>query len=234
MSSGMLGQSLAVTRRVGLASANGSSLLVDTYQHASPSMARFATMNPFHFVPEWRIPVPGQPGTTASSLESVWQGLKIVNDRTDLEMFHNRPNKRPPEGERGSGFDYAGSRLMFGEHPVDLVAGRLLIYLPAYLYLLDRLVPQSVVEEILGTLRDGSDVLFFDCDDNFDIFDDRTSFSHSALLAAWFGGRLEADFIRPRAAYLDRADLPHTDAGRDSLATDRYLRIHSLEGAWTQ
>lgn len=221
-----LGRSIAVPRRVGLA-AGGQEFQVDTYHRAPESMARFRAMNPFHFDPSWRITVPGQPGCDSSSVESIWQGLKVVGGRLDLDMFNRPAHKRPPEDERGAGFDYAASQLMLGESVVDLVTARLLIYLPVYLELVDRFVPIKVIEEIAAVLASGRDVIFFDWDENMDILNDQASFSHSAILAAWFGGRLETEFLDVRGEWLRRRPLPSAVTQHvGELTLGRYRDVH--------
>lgn len=216
----MTGQARAVSRQRGENS--GTALAVDTADAAPAHMRRWAYLNPFHFRPGWRIPVPGS-GEFACSVESVWQGLKLVDGATDLAMLRRPAAKRPPEAQRGNGFDYRASVFQFGSHTIDLVTARYLIYLPTYLHLLERLVPDIVLREITDALANGQDVHFYDWDANFDIEDASASFSHSAVLAAWFGGRLEPE--------LDRRDrwLAAAGIGRDDhpLALDRYRRLHS-------
>jgi hypothetical protein len=203
-------------------------LLVDTYKGAPPSMVRFAMMNPFHFLSGSGIPVPGQPGVVASSIESIWQGLKIVDGVTDFAMFSEPPHKRPPDDERGDDFPYASSQFLLGGTAVDLVAARLLIYLPAYLYLLDRIVPNGVIEEVIGALSHGRTALFFDWDENFDIRDPRSSFSHSAILAAWFAGSLDRDFIPAFDEY--KRTVPADLGSSITLPLNRYHETHRTKG----
>ncbi|GEM_PF-4058919 len=190
----------AVSRDVGLGLVSSEALRVDTADAAPPEMARFQSMNPFHIEEAWRIPVPGQQ-LRSRSVESIWQGLKVVDGTTDSTMLGARASKRPPEAMRGPDFDYAATRFQYGENEIDLVSARFLIYLPAYLYMLEHLVPVVVTDEI-GHAAEHGVVVFYDWDDNFDITDDRCSFSHSAILASWFGGRLHETMLAPRAAWL--------------------------------
>jgi hypothetical protein len=216
------GRARAVPRHEGEVAAAGPGLAVDTANVAPVPMRRFRCLNPFHFMPGWHIPVPGT-GEFACSVESIWQGLKLVDGATDLAMLRRPARKRPPEDERTGDYDYGGSVFRFGERTIDLVAARYLIYLPTYLYLLDRLVPDLVLREISDALGQGRDVFFYDWDANFDIEDDSASFSHSAVLAAWFGGCLEPE--------LERRDrwLVDVGPGHDSpaLALRRYRRLHT-------
>ncbi|MEU7360196.1 MULTISPECIES: DUF6939 family protein [Streptomyces] len=195
---------------------------MDTALAAPASMRRFVTMNPFHHDPALRLPVPGLPADVrACSVESVWQALKIVDGATDLGMLTGPPSKRPPESERGPGYDYGATTFSYGGRPIGLVAARYLIYLPVYLYALEHVVPEEVTREIGDALSAGRDVVFYDWDSNLDIEDTRDSFSHSAVLAAWFGGRMENEFVARRARWLG-AD----EAARAPLPLDRYHRFH--------
>jgi hypothetical protein len=205
------GRAHPIRRIEGIHGATGA-LRVDTADCAPVEMARFTTMNPFHFNPRWRIPVPGS-DRHAASVEGIWQGLKRVDGRTDLAMFERAPEKRPPDSDRGPEFDYTKTVFEYGEKIIDLVSARLLIYIPAYLYVLDHLVPEKMIEEIATALSNGQDVLFYDWDENFDVLDPTSSFSHSSLLAAWFGGRLEEEFLR------------HFDV-RPRLELGRYHLLH--------
>jgi hypothetical protein len=218
----------AMSRSAGASQPDASALRVDTAAAAPASMRRFVTMNPFHHDPGWRIPVPGLAGAVSSSMESVWQALKLVDGRTDPSLLDAPPVKRPPESQRGAGFDYRATTLAYRGRPIGLVAARYLIYLPAYLHVLDRLVPTEPVREIRQALGTGRDVVFYDWDDNFDIEYPGSSFSHSAVLAAWFAGRIEEEYVQRRQRWFAR-NAPELDEALRSdsgLALERYHRFH--------
>ena len=179
---------LAVSRHEGLRHTTDPGVLcVDTYKSAPGPMGRWQVLCPFYGWPEPMLPVPGRPGITARSVEGVWQGLKLVDGRTDLrQLTTSTPEKRPPDEVRGPDFPYAASQFQFADRQIDLVSARWLIYLPVYVALLRDLVSAQVHHEILSAIDDGRDVLFYDWDDNFDIDDDRSSFSHSSLLQRWY------------------------------------------------
>jgi hypothetical protein len=186
------GGCLALSRPAGLAaSASGDCVCVDTFRKAAQGMARFAPLCPFTTWAGNPFPVPGLPGQRANSVEGVWQGLKLVDGRTDLDQLAGTPHKRPPDHLRTGGYDYRSATFRYGTREIDLLTARLAIYLPTYLYLLDRLVPDAVHDELNGAVEAGRIIVFYDWDSNMDIADDRSSFSHSAVLAAWFSGRLE-------------------------------------------
>lgn len=173
-------------------------LLIDTYDGAPANMAEFRPLNPFHVWPE---PVLAVPGTTetSTSVEAIWQGLKLIDGATDFRQFHSRPCKRPTDAERRASptFRYSEARFRYADAEIDLLSARFLIYAIAFLELLDRAVAPPLIERIRGAARDGAQVVFYDWDDNPDISDTRTSFAHSALLRAWFAGDLGTFLIEP-------------------------------------
>jgi hypothetical protein len=166
-------------------------LCVDTFKDCAAPMRRWRTLGPFTVWDEPVLPVPRRPELRARSVESVWQGLKIVDGELDLAQLTGRPAKRPPDNRRGGSYRYELSRFRFGEIELGLVDARLLIYLPVYLYLLDHVVPREVHAEISSWLATGRTVAFYDWDSNMDIDDASRSFSHSALLARWYTGRMD-------------------------------------------
>jgi hypothetical protein len=192
-------------------SAEGPSVLgVDSADCAPPAMVRFRCFNPFHVFPLPVIPVPGRP-LRSRSVEAVWQGLKLVDGLIDLAMLGATPYKRPSEREREApGYRYAESCFAHGDRVIDLVLARYLVYLPAYLYLLEALVPGDVIEELVAHHRRGGRVIFYDWDDNFDIEDASRPYSHSAVLRAWFGGTLEHELLQPGRDHVHRraAEIP--------------------------
>lgn len=175
---------------------NADCLMIDSYKGAPRNMRPFDCFNPFRVWPEPSIPVPGQDNHLARSVESVWQGLKLVDDIPDFAQFAGQPTKRPPDHARHTdSYRYADSQFLYGERKLGLVSARFLIYLPTYLYLLNTLVPDTVIGTICEHLNQCGPALFFDWDENQDILDPSRSWSHSALLASWFNGTFEKDYL---------------------------------------
>ena len=85
--------------------------------------------SPFTYSPNIRIPVPGQGDTYACSVESIWQGLKIIEGSTDYRLFTQKPKKRTGNVE---GHAYRGNVL-------DIVDARLNIYKPSYFCYVEKL-----------------------------------------------------------------------------------------------
>jgi hypothetical protein len=194
-------------------------------------MARYRPLNPFNRAANRRLPVPGA-AVLASSVEAVWQGLKVVDGRTDFAMFPRRARQRPSGEERQlPGYRYEDSAFLHGDQVVDLVTARLVIYVPTYLFMLEHLAPYELLRSLVRAGRDGRNILFFDVDANFDVFDRSSSFSHSALLASWFSGSLEDSYLR----HIERAltQSPHLALPYPlESVTRRYQRFQrTLRGA---
>lgn len=193
------GRACAVPREAGVYGRTQAPqhVYVDTANCAPAEMAAYRIFNPFDFAPSRIFPVPGQQ-LQAHSVESIWQGLKVVDGETDFAMFKSVPRKRPsPETRLAPTYKYQESVFLYGTTLIDLIAARVCIYLPTYLYLLEHHVPSSVIDDLFATLAAGRDVVCFDWDANHNIFDPTDSFSHSAILAAWLNGTLEGELLVP-------------------------------------
>lgn len=203
-------------------------LMVDTYVGAPVNMRRFCPLNPFTTWPSGSIPVPGYPSLRARSVEAVWQGLKLVDGELDLDQLDGSPKKRPSDSERRvrTGFDYSKTRFLLNGEKIDLATARFMIYLPTYLYLLDRLVPGDLIDEIFTHMNSCTQVVFYDWDSNLDIRDIRSSFSHSSILAAWFNGNLEREFVPKAFTCLPGNQVEKLRLSIDQL-TARYNRYHA-------
>jgi hypothetical protein len=212
------GRAVAVSRIGGLRTLNRPEILsVDTLAAGDVGMQRWRPLCPFNVLETAELPVPGRPELRSRSMEAVWQGLKVVEGRLDLDQLTSVPHKRPPDDQRREDYRYADSEFMLGEKTLDLVTARYLIYLPTYLFVLSYAVSTDLLASIEDWLATGRDVAFYDWDANMDIDDGRSSFSHSALLARWFEGRL--DPLVQHAGRLARAHgvaVPHLPTARPS------------------
>ncbi|MDP7006370.1 MAG: hypothetical protein QF718_09195 [Phycisphaerales bacterium] len=133
------------------------------------------TFSPYSYSKDYLIPVPFNKNLHAHSVESIWQGLKVVSGVTDFTMFLKKPKKR-----RGivQGH-FAKERLL------DITDARSLIYRPSYYYYLDNYVAELVKNKyLLRIIEDG--VAFYDTEDNTVIEDTTAPLAHSAYLADYF------------------------------------------------
>ena len=135
----------------------------------------YKSFSPFTYSPDFRIPVPGQEGVYACSVESIWQGLKLIDGVADFEMFTRKPEKRNGEVQ---GHEFDGRVL-------DPVSARINIYQPAYLFYVENHVPSEAKESVLElALKQG--ISFYDVESNLDIEDTSAPLAHSAIIKMFF------------------------------------------------
>jgi hypothetical protein len=202
-----------------------TTLLVDSFEGAPSNMERFRPFNPFNIWPEALLPVPGQ-DTRSVSLEGIWQGAKIVDGEVEYSMFTRRPWKRPSDDARRANpqYRYCDSTFAYGNRQISLKCARFLIYAVSYLHLLDKVVPEELIQEILNFASRGGDVIFFDWDGNGDIANEHESYSHSALLAAWFSGSLEPHLFEPARQIMAAPDFAEFQS-ETAQNLERYTRM---------
>jgi hypothetical protein len=183
------------------------------------------SLNPFYSSGDVSIPVPGQAGMTSNSVEAVWQGLKIVDGKTDFSMFHGNPYKRPTGEERRNdpNYRYEDSKFLYGTNVVDLVTARKVIYVPAYRYLFDNFVPLSFKDQVKEQLDKGIKVFFYDWDDNPNIDDTTDSFAHASLLV-----QLMNEYASPKSASFDVHEIGDIDPF--NIGMERKQKISNYSG----
>jgi hypothetical protein len=180
---------------------------IDTYNGAPINMRRFQFLNPFFTWNSPVIPVPAISNLTFSkSVEAIWQGTKYVDKKIDFAQFDGFPYKRPSEEARANNPKYCYATTQFyyeiyqkntiETRMISQLEARFLIYLVSYLYVLNHLVPEQLIHEIQRHIQEGSHVVFYDWDANMDITNVSESFSHSAILSAWFRNSLSDDFLK--------------------------------------
>jgi hypothetical protein len=139
--------------------------------------------------PHGGIPVPGMPGTTAQTVEGIWQGLKDFDDRgMDIPMLQSKkPSKR-----RGRPIGHKWMET--GEH-LGLVESRLKIYIPAYRWMIAS-CPKALVKfnELVELARTGDVTVYdFDANDNIHV---NKPYAHAALLKVMVEEVLNQDATR--------------------------------------
>ncbi len=135
----------------------------------------YNVFSPFTYSPKFEIPVPGgQEGKIAHSVESIWQGLKLIDGATDFDLFERRPYKRKGLVD---GHLYNGKLIGVEE-------ARWKIYLPAYQYYVEQYVPRSTIDSLLIPQREGKRVFVYDVEDNGDITNPKP-LAHASVLALY-------------------------------------------------
>ncbi len=141
----------------------------------------YALFSPACANPLTRIPVPGQRYTSACSVESIWQGLKVIGGRTAFDMFLRRPRKRAGTVEGH----------LLGDTIIGYAEARRAVFRPSYFHYLEHYVPESAKEAILERAFERDGVAFFDVCDNVDPADLSAPLAHSAYLAEYFNEFLD-------------------------------------------
>lgn len=111
------------------------------------------------------------------SVEGIWQGLKVIEEEDDPEMFERAPRKRRgrPDGR------------WFGYRLLSYAEAKALIYVPSYLHVLQ--VLESSLVEKLQELGSQEEVALVDVSFQPDSLGPRP-ISHAALLADYLNGKL--------------------------------------------
>lgn len=159
--------------------ASAGYLLVDvTSTSPDPTFRRFSP-----FYPHGNIPIPGTSNTTTSqSVEGLWQGLKVFeNEDIDPKKFavtNMRNIKRPAGNKRGRVIGHK-----YGDSIIDYVTSRKLIYIPAYMYVLENHLQVEMLF-LTNLLKEGNKLALIDYETNEDPEDTRKPMSHAALIAS--------------------------------------------------
>ena len=147
----------------------------------------FRMLSPFFY---WRelglnlkLIVPEQ-SMYAYSVESIWQGSKIIDGKTNFDMFKSRPYKRPSKHE--SEFSKVKGFLLGNEIITDYVEARKKIFVPAYTQMYNKFRYNPLINSanlaIHANLLNNIEVFLYDVDDNPNIEDISKPYSHAALL----------------------------------------------------
>ncbi|MBR9691695.1 hypothetical protein GOV06_02820 [Candidatus Woesearchaeota archaeon] len=154
---------------------------INVSSHGTKPYNRFS---PFTYSTDILIPVPEQDDIYANSVESIWQGLKLIDKQVDFERFTKKPKKR-----RGNVQGH-----MYGKNILDIVSAREQIYKPSYLFYVENFVPSEIKEDVLAKALE-HEVAFYDVESNINIKDISAPLAHSVFLKMFFddylGRRLE-------------------------------------------
>lgn len=143
-----------------------------------------------HFSPFFAhggIPVHNTPGRTATTVEGVWQALKVFEtadvDPRVLDITDMRGLKR---SVRKHGRCLGHRDGLAGETLLGYIAARRAIYLPTYKFVLEHRLQRELAE--LRRLADAGDVVLLDFTTNSDVDDPRKPLSHAGLVMHYIRG----------------------------------------------
>jgi hypothetical protein len=155
------------------------SLIFDVTSRGTEPWIRFSP-----FYPHKNIPVPFSPGYVSTSVEGIWQGLKVF-EKSDVDTskftiitMHGLKRFASKYGK------VLGHRKgVYGMELLTYVEARKLIYLPSYLWMLEH-----CVYDMLGKLKQLSreeQVILLDYETNCDIENDTRPLSHAGLIKSY-------------------------------------------------
>lgn len=135
--------------------------------------------------PHGGIPIPNSSGKCAESVEGLWQGLKVFeNADIDPEKWQITNMKGIERTSRSLG---AVRGHQFGINSTDVLdcrEARVMIYLPAYLWVLQNRLTADVAE----LEKMGQDIVLLDDETNGDIDDLSKPLSHASLVKRFVEG----------------------------------------------
>ena len=149
--------------------------------------SEFIVLSPFY--PHGNIPIPFSEGKTASSVEGIWQGLKVFKDADiDYSCFTNDTMKDLKRSIRVNGEPLGHRKGVNGSELLNYFEARMLIYLPSYKWVLDNVpAAHQAVEKIKHAEEKGKDVLLdYNTNDNFR--DLEKPLSHAGLVKLYIEG----------------------------------------------
>lgn len=155
--------------------AKGFAVIDVTSNSEDPTFQKFSP-----FYPHGNIPIPGQDGKYAESVEGIWQGLKVFqNEPIDVKKFKIKSMKnlkRPITEKRGKllGHSYMDTTLGY-------IDARKKIYLPIYEYVLNNCL-QNEVALLKGLLSEGKCIALLDYEVNENPNDTSKPLSHASLI----------------------------------------------------
>lgn len=151
---------------------------------AGANSAPYDMFSPFYV---WNrvIPVPGMPDYKSRTIEGVWQGLKLIDNKIDKSLFnsHYLKKRRTPI--------YGTSTFSLDGEVIDYVSARKKIFQPTYEWVYDNLIPEPLKKSIYSLASNGFQVYIFDVDSNPEVGDVRSSYSHASFLVDLINSRLD-------------------------------------------
>lgn len=133
----------------------------------SSSTAYAQKLSPFY--PHGGIPIPFSEGEYAMSVEGIWQGLKVFEScDIDYASFSNSTMKGLKRTVRKYGKPLGHRKGTHGAELLSYYEARMLIYLPSYKYILERIAEVHNIVQRIKEQSKISDIVFLDYATNID------------------------------------------------------------------
>jgi len=155
---------------------NPDARIVDVTSKGEVPWIRFSP-----FYPHGNIPVPLSPGETATSVEGIWQALKVFEsgdvDRSKLAITNMKGIKRTT---RSNGRVLGHRAGLEGDALLSYPDARKLIYLPSYRFVLENCLVAELAQ--LREMAEHSPLILLDYETNCDVENLSTPLSHASLI----------------------------------------------------
>jgi hypothetical protein len=159
------------------------SLIVDVTSKGEPPWVKFSP-----FYPHGNIPVPLSDNCFATSVEGIWQGLKVFeNADIDTTKFFIPNLKGLKRTVRKYGRCLGHRAGVNGLQRLSYRQARLQIYLPAYQWVLDNCLQQEITQ-LKEQNRDRL-VILLDYETNADVENLTRPLSHASLIIKYINGQ---------------------------------------------
>jgi len=156
--------------------------IVDVTSKATDGLVKLSP-----FFPHGGIPIPFSDGYTSMSVEGIWQGLKVFEkENINMNSFRNEKMKNIKRTVRKYGVPLGHRKGVNGLELLDYIEARIKIYLPAYLWVLEKKV-QYIINK-MRQVNDEKDIVLLDYTTNCDVLDARKPLSHAYLVKAYLEG----------------------------------------------
>jgi hypothetical protein len=157
--------------------------IFDLTSHGPQPWVRFSP-----FYPHGNIPVPFTPGLVSASVEGIWQGLKVF-ERADVDVsrFTVTTMKNLKRSVRTYGNVHGHRQGVAGEHLLNYIEARHLIYLPTYYWVLENCLQGELAQ--LKEQAEKQTVILLDYETNCDLNDLSHPLSHAGLVKRYLEGQ---------------------------------------------
>lgn len=167
---------IRVLHRQAARKAGPTAVVLDLTSRGEAPWVRFSP-----FFPHGGIPVHATPGRTATTVEGVWQALKVF-ERADVDprVLAITDMKGLKRSVRKYGRCLGHRDGLAGQTLLGYIAARRAIYLPTYKFVLEHRLQPELAE--LRRLAATTDVVLLDFATNTDVDDPAKPLSHAGLV----------------------------------------------------
>ena len=177
-------------------------IIADVTSQAKDGLVR---LSPFY--PHGGIPVPFSEGYTATCVEGIWQGLKVVeHEDIDISLFLNDTMKGIKRTVRKHGRVQGHRKGVHGTEILGYGEAKHQIYIPSYRWML-----KHKAMDIIERLRKASEtktIVLLDYNTCCDVDDDTKPLSHAYLVKAYAEGLYPFDDLKLSIRTDNKEELP--------------------------